>query len=349
MKTLDIQYKFVVLLVVLNGLLSIPALLNSVPMNLESLASGEVTAELETLYEEDLPLRDFAVNTWTAFSLIVFGEGKPGVIVGEEGWLYTDEEFVASKDAAEVYAENLNYIREVRDELSANDIELVIVPVPSKARVYHEFTKDTPAQAHLDLYQSFDRDIDELTITTAKSLDMMIAQKPVEPMFLQTDTHWTPAGARQVADAAAAAAFSETEFRGGQVFQTHVGDARSMSGDLAKFVPVSPWYEFLAFSAATISEYQTGLTEVDLFAEPVAPNVALVGTSYSATVEFHFAGFLKQALGADLINFSRKGEGPFAPMKTFLTELPNAQTIELVIWDIPERYLINKTYMARED
>ena len=56
-----------------------------------------------------------------------------------------------------------------------------------------------------------------------------------------------------------------------------------MSGDLAKFVPVSPWYEFLAFSAATISEYQTGLTEVDLFAESVAPSVALVGTSYSAT------------------------------------------------------------------
>jgi alginate O-acetyltransferase complex protein AlgJ len=68
--------------------------------------------------------------------------------------------------------------------------------------------------------------------------------------------------------------------------------------------------------------------------------VALVGTSYSQDERWGFADALKVALGADVLNVAARGEGPFAPMRAYL----EGETVvdvppELVVWEIPERYL----------
>ncbi|MEN0001344.1 MAG: alginate O-acetyltransferase, partial [Pseudomonadota bacterium] len=64
------------------------------------------------------------------------------------------------------------------------------------------------------------------------------------------------------------------------------------------------------------------------------------GTSYSAVPAFHFEGFLKQALSADVVNAAAIGQGPFKPMEDFLVTLDALTTPpSQVIWEIPERYL----------
>ena len=81
-------------------------------------------------------------------------------------------------------------------------------------------------------------------------------------------------------------------------------------------------------------------SEFDLFADIPEPEVALVGTSYSANPDWNFEGFLKLSLNRDVVNFATEGEGPIVPMLNFLERyLQELPALELVVWEIPERYL----------
>jgi alginate O-acetyltransferase complex protein AlgJ len=71
-----------------------------------------------------------------------------------------------------------------------------------------------------------------------------------------------------------------------------------------------------------------------------APGIALVGTSYSANRLWSFEPQLKQALGADLVNYAEEGHGPIAPMKGLIEKLEaGALDVKAVIWEMPIRYL----------
>ncbi|HRC26994.1 MAG TPA: hypothetical protein PKX87_06150 [Alphaproteobacteria bacterium] len=86
---------------------------------------------------------------------------------------------------------------------------------------------------------------------------------------------------------------------------------------------------------------QSGGKEGDaaLFGDESLP-VALVGTSYSANPSWNFAGFLKEALKADLLNAADEGRGPFVTMDAYLKSKPFLETPpKVLIWEIPERYL----------
>ena len=100
----------------------------------ESLFKGEVAQSLEVRFENALPIREFGVNLWSAIRYIAFDAGETGLVVGQSGWLFTDEEFFAPENAEENLVGNLKTIAGVRDILAGQGIELVIVPVPSKAR-----------------------------------------------------------------------------------------------------------------------------------------------------------------------------------------------------------------------
>jgi alginate O-acetyltransferase complex protein AlgJ len=57
-------------------------------------------------------------------------------------------------------------------------------------------------------------------------------------------------------------------------------------------------------------------------------------------------------VGGDVVNFSEEGKGPFAPMAEFLELVRDQQnqdvdqtSFRLVIWEIPERYLVHRDYV----
>ena len=114
-------------------------------------------------------------------------------------------------------------------------------------------------------------------------------------------------------------------------------------GDLLAFVDLGPFREKFTALHDVIDVFETdavdGGSAGGLFGDVTIP-VALVGTSYSARPEFHFEGFLKSELDADLVNYAEVGLGPFAPMDRFLETLGAATSApRLVIWEIPERYI----------
>jgi alginate O-acetyltransferase complex protein AlgJ len=163
-------------------------------------------------------------------------------------------------------------------------------------------------------------------------------------MYLRTDTHWTPQGARTAADVLAQAIVPLLVKHGSTrlPFSAHDAGERVVEGDLLKFIPLGPWQRLGPAPdrvTQTVTTLEGDSAASDLFADLDIP-VALTGTSYSIAAVSDFEGALKVALQADVLNVAAEGQGPFAPMEAYLasTAIDEARPA-VVVWEIPERYL----------
>ncbi|MEV8469079.1 hypothetical protein AB0T83_20380, partial [Fluviibacterium sp. DFM31] len=91
---------------------------------------------LETHYDEEFPIKRLGTNLWAALDYKLFNEGRPGVVLGKDQWLYTDEEFDAVANGEQNEADNLAIIQGVRDQLKKQGTQLVLAIIPAKTRLY---------------------------------------------------------------------------------------------------------------------------------------------------------------------------------------------------------------------
>ena len=108
-----------------------------------------------------------------------------GVVVGNGGWLFSNEEFYA-QDAKNHLQQNLAYIDWVAEQLATAQIQLLVVPVPAKSRLYAEHLgKQQPNDAYRELYSSLTRSLREANIRSLNTLALMEQQKNHNtPLFL---------------------------------------------------------------------------------------------------------------------------------------------------------------------
>ncbi|UTW45917.1 alginate O-acetyltransferase [bacterium SCSIO 12696] len=313
----------------------------------KNIFNGSAAQSLESHYDQRFALKQLGTNSWGALEYTLFGEGRQGVVVGNGGWLFSNEEFYA-QDAQNHLQQNLAYIGWVAEKLATAQVQLLVVPVPAKSRLYAEYLgNQQPNNAYRELYSSLTRSLREANIHSLNTLALMEQQKNHNtPLFLRTDTHWSPEGAQLVARAVAYQ-LSDLELPSSD-FTTEKVAEKNHRGDLTRFLPLSPWFDQLMPQADTLNVYRTYAAEDALFEEDAlfgdedhSPAVALVGTSYSADPQWNFEGALKQHLNTELSNFAQSAQGPLAPMNTFLEQqLNNLPELQVVIWEIPERYLL---------
>ncbi len=300
----------------------------------KTLLNGARSKALETSLEKAFPLRQAAIDAWGSLEFSIFGNGRKGVLVGSDGWFYSSEEFERPKNFDAEIAGKLEYVSQVKTALENAGIKLAVVLVPAKARVYPgHLGRHVRPKYWDDVYAKF------LTGLQAKGViapDVLNAMKTRDSMFLKTDTHWTPQGARVAAHAVAEAVKPLLEFQT-QTFTQKPGKVAAHEGDLLKFIPLA------SFSPKPApDQLETPVVEgsqsagAGLFGDSKI-EVALVGTSYSANPKFNFDGALKLELQTDLLNLALEGKGPITPMREFLKALP--ENLKLVVWEIPERFL----------
>ena len=325
---------------------SIRSVLSYRPPAEYSVLDGDLAKTFEQHYDEKLPVKDIGTNLWAALDYLLFNEGRSGVQIGKQGWLYSDEEFKPEVDGPQQISENLALIKGVRDELAKHDVLLLMAIVPSKSRLYPEFVGDNPTSPlRQNLYQQFLAEVSAADIAAPNLLSTLRDGKANGAMFLRTDTHWTPQGADLVAQQ-----LSTTLKRGitldgePQRFITQASAAKPYKGDLTRFLPLDPWFDYLLPAPDQLRRRETQAVEQAtgddaLFADSAMP-VALVGTSYSANPAWNFAGALRQHLQRDLSNHAEDGQGPLIPMLKYLQSEDFKDTPpQLVIWEFPERYL----------
>lgn len=304
---------------------------------------GRLAKAFESHYDARFPGKTLATNVWAAIDYLLFNEGRPGVVIGQRGWLYTDEEFKAYADAQATVSTHLALIPWVRDELARQGSELVVALVPSKARIYPEHLGDRrPAALHAGLYVQARAALAAAGISAPDLASALDACKRSGPTFLRTDTHWTPAGARCAAEAVRAAAGPAANAAPAR-YRTRVESTGEFRGDLFRFLPLEPYFSRLLPPPERIEVRRTEATAAggqDLLGDGATPRVVLVGTSYSADPRWNLTGALQEALQEDVVNFAARGKGPFVPMLEYLLNGADAGAApRLVIWEIPERYL----------
>lgn len=318
------------------------------------LLSGDWMASYQEHYEQNLPLRNWAGGLWGLLRYRLFREGGDGVLVGDGGWLFTSEEFAWYEDGERQTERNIAFVRSVRDRLRELDIELLVAPVPAKARVYPQqlgrhqlpdYARERYPQllAALEEHQVPAADLAAAFRRTGASATSANGA-PGEQLFLRSDTHWSAHGARTAARAVAEAARPVLDQRGVPMLRStlHRGDAIEHRGDLVPFLGLGPFVDRLGPAPERVVQYEVAVADapaVGLFDDVPIP-VTLVGTSYSAGRVWSFEQFLKHELAADVLNLAEEGRGPFLPMRDYLEgDVIHQVPPQLVIWEIPERYL----------
>lgn len=308
---------------------------------------GEQTARYERDFNEALPFRKAAIATWGVLEYTLFHEGREGVVVGEDGWLFTGEEVAFYEDAAAETARKLSFIASVQAQLAARDVTLVVALVPDKARVYQEHLGRPLPSYTQNRYETFRQALTARGVLAPDLLTPLLAAKPRQQVYLRTDTHWTPAGAEIVADTLAQA-LADADVAGffGTDYETETTGRTPYRGDLLRFLPLGalqdrlgPPPDRLETRRTQATPHTTADTGGGLFGAQTVP-MTLIGTSYSANPNWNFAGALQEALGAEVLNLAAEGQGPLPPMRDYLksTELKGTPPA-LVGWEIPERYI----------
>ncbi len=314
--------------------LSITAFSNTDTGNLSTgWANGTYQRGYEDRFETSVPAHESAVALWAAVKWGMFREPATGAVAGQDGWLFTAEEFAEPRDTRDFAQE----LARVSATLAADEIALVPVVVPDKARMQAHRLKRGRSEGfelRYDWALAQIRDAGLVAIDLREALGF-------ETSFMRTDTHWSPEGAHRSATAIAKA-LSEIALPMAEV-DTHQTGTKAFDGDLLSFVATGRYREFVGPEPERIETFETSVASAGGLLGAADIPVALVGTSFSAKADFHFEGFMKQALQADVLNLSQVGQGPFLPMDAFLKERATLSSLpSVVIWEIPERFLTSR-------
>jgi alginate O-acetyltransferase complex protein AlgJ len=311
-----------------------------------SIWDGSMTQVIDAEIEERFGLRKLAVRVIAVLRYTLLRSGSPGVVVGRDGWLYTEEELMWREEDATTAEVRMEYVERVADVLSSDGVSLLVVLLPSKARVVDEPLADRyRTLANHPRYETALRRWRSLEIPVVDARPYLEALVDTgEIPFFARDTHWTPAGVAAVARGVAAEARQHNLIVGPQrtEFVTEPGEPLLVIGDLMQYVPVGRFAEVLGLgeehSHQTITRASSP-PEVGLFDTPEIP-VTVVGTSYTADPRWNFDGLLKEALSLDVLKVAERGAGPFEPMAAYLSGATYREILpSLIIWEIPERYL----------
>jgi alginate O-acetyltransferase complex protein AlgJ len=322
------------------------------PMSISGVLDGDVTKDLDSLYKKQLPHRDVAVGLSGNARFAVFGTGRKGVVVGNQGWLFTNEEFKEIDDADIVDA--VNNIRDVQARLAAQGIALLVLPLPAKADIYREHL---PARMQSDgmakAYNSLLTSLRKSEVATVDTKSYFIAHKAGKDIFLKSDTHWSPRGAELASDAVKLTMMKMHLMLEPEKIAVVPEKPVEVWGDLTKFITLPDYAENIGLQRETVALFrthiQTDQTGLDVFGTETSTPVMLVGTSYSANENWSFVDYLRQSLGVDVVNVAKEGLGPGVPMMDLLhSETLTQNKPKIIIWEFPVRYLGSKTLWKRK-
>lgn len=330
-----------------------------------SFLDGRVTQGIaDALANAPVPYESARIER--GLSWLAIGDLGPRVRQGCDGWLFLTDEFKPHPNGAAAARSRLQDVIRTREQLARREIELLVAVVPDKSRM---------ASANLcGRYRptAFEPRVAQWTAALAAAgvhvidLQGALSQTPAPAAgeddgtgaFLRTDTHWNERGARRAAQAVGerVRALGLTTSPAQAYSETRQGPA-ARPGDLVRlagidWLPVAYQPRMDVQRATTFATVPAGAsatgtdaaaasappTEDDLFGDAKAPNIALIGTSYSRTS--NFVPLLQAALRTTIVNAAMDG-GDFsgAARQYFQSPTFKETPAKLVIWEIPERVL----------
>ena len=304
-------------------------------------ADGETTAAVSHFLQEENPLETPLVTVDRVVAYLVTGDLGARVRRGCGNWLFLTDELALHSDRAANAARRVKMIEQVAAYLKARNIGLTVVPVPDKSRV--EAAElcgvDRPA-AIANRLSDFETRLKAAGINVVDLLGPMNAAGGER--YYRTDTHWNERGAKASADAVAAALrqaglapTQKAEFRvSKEPERERVGDLIRLAGLDHVPYPLRPHGDE---EMPTVIE-QSAAADVGLLDETPAPELAVVGTSFSRRADF--VPLLSLALNAPVENRAEDGGGVTnAAIAYFAKPEFQKSPPRAIVWEIPERMI----------
>ncbi len=192
---------------------------NRTPQALDVFTRSPTDAHLRE-YEDELEDRSWfagQLRPWMQYArFVAVGDTGAKAMLGRDGWWFyrpdvrylfepcpTDDGHHTGPEAV------VSAVVSYRDKLAERGIQLLVVPVPGKPSVYPDkLTRRAKPElldsAHthhvIDLLRAANVEVVDLSHAFP---DAQTADPDTGPLYLQRDTHWTPAGARLAAEAVA--------------------------------------------------------------------------------------------------------------------------------------------------
>jgi alginate O-acetyltransferase complex protein AlgJ len=301
---------------------------------------GSTQQKLQATFDESLPHRGASLSFWNALRFGLFQETAEGVVVGNDGWIFTAEEYEYVIGSDLRFAEAMTSIADTAATLRAQNIHLVVSLIPDKSRIYSEFLRSNRPAPVISRYEAARALMLEYGIDAPDLLSALLKARDTAPVFLERDTHWTPFGAQTVAQTLARFVRAHSQNR--SAFEITPAPAIARIGDLLNFVKTGPFAEGLGLVPEIVAQFDIypASGSIGLFDDPAPVQVALIGTSYSADPLWQFADFLRLESETEVLNLSQVGRGPFLPMAEFLkADITAENSFSVVVWEIPERFL----------
>lgn len=306
--------------------------------------NGGLARDFESDFDGGVPFRDAAIHFWGNVHYLLFHEGQPGVIIGKDSWLFSNQELLVPARFDLVLEDHLRDITSVQKQLHAQGKRLIMIPVPMKVTLYHEKLDRRLNPRLLTLEQDFSAALSARGIEHQPLSDTFQAAKARSQLFLARDTHWTPEGAKLAAEKVAA---SFAELKGNTRYHADVRPALRYEGDLTRFIRTSEWLAAGLRAPEQLSHHEIApvldtVTEDALFGSSQRP-LLLIGSSYSDNDTWNFTGFLQQAFSREVVSLSVSEKGPYYAVQQFLKAPPEwAEEVDVVLWEFPVRTLLNQ-------
>lgn len=255
------------------------------------------------------------------------------LVEGDEGWVFRTE--IDFQDDFAISEKDVMRLKSLNDAFAAQDTMLILSILPTRGITDGNHV----GQASYDrgkAQQSYTRLIGTLR-DAGLSVAAVDSNEKTDDFYYKRDHHWTPTGARMMAQAVAAQVKSKNISLQQKRFVTEAQGAIDHVGTFGKFIKEACGLEV---SPEQVSAYVTYAPEDTgaLFDDVATPEVVLLGTSNSTNDAAHanYDGFLKEALQADVDNRAISGGGADAAMLQYLAARPaEMKKPRVIVWEFP--------------
>jgi len=280
------------------------------------------------------------------------GEGQ-WLFLRAEGHLLLTERFWGedaqrvSQVAEPAARDPLPQILDFRDQLAARGVDLLFVPVPAKLAIYPEKVfgssggelprLDTAVQGFLALLESR-----AVTVIDLTPVFLEAKQATQEPLYLATDSHWSPTGIRIAAATIASALRSRGERSGLPESPMRLAPLRNevvdWRGDIAGMLQDLP----TAIESVTLER----VAERAVAAPGVgsASPLLLLGDSYLRIFEEESADLrshLERLLGTEIDQIAVDAGGPTASRQALARQPERLRGKRVVVWISAARLFVS--------
>ncbi|SCW61088.1 alginate O-acetyltransferase complex protein AlgJ [Rhizobium mongolense subsp. loessense] len=317
--------------------------------SLADVIQGREALAVERIYKDVFPIRDFSTGLLNLISFKIFGEARKGLIKGSDGWFFSDEEFSWNRKSLSMLEKHLNFVEDTLSTLREAGIEPILLLIPEKADIYRDKLGDVAVPSSREhFYENVRLRLITMGVPVPDLREAFLQAREQKPVFLKSDTHWTVQGAGVAAGSVAQVLAHHPDLKHKE-FTLKPEEEIVHMGDLYKFAKFSIFEPFVPMpgdALRSLAAMSADASLDDLLSdENEGPEVAMVGSSYSANAKWSFEAQLKAEARVDVINFAEEGKGPFAPMETFLKEkLHEQKQLKYVIWEMPLRYFDEVAY-----